>query len=267
MVRLAANVSFLFKELPFLRRFRAAAGCGFRAVEFMFPGDGGYHHTGAEVRAELQANKLQQVLFNAPAGNWEAGERGMGGLPERDADWEASIDTALQYASDLDCRRVHVMAGMTEHGASEEIFIRRLRWASGLASGAGVCLCVEPLNSRDFPGYLVPNASTALRILERVARPESCRLQLDLYHLQVSEGDLSENIRRLLPHAEHVQLANPPGRNEPGTGEVHFPPLLNLLDSLGYEGHVGCEYRPSSTTEQSLQWAAAYGISAGGNAP
>lgn len=263
MVKLAANLSFLFKELPFLRRFQAAASSGFRAVEFMFPGDGGYEHTAAEVRAELQASKLDQALFNAPAGDWEAGERGVGGLPGRDRDWEESVATALELADGLGCRRVHVMAGLKQHGACEETFARRLRWASDVAQRGGVRLCLEPLNARDFPGYLLPDTATALRVLEKVGRPETCRLQLDLYHLQVSEGDLSENIRRLLPHVEHVQLANPPGRNEPGAGEVHFPPLLRLLDELGYDGFVGCEYRPStSSTLASFSWAREYGISA-----
>mmetsp|Transcript_82428 Transcript_82428/g.267034 ORF Transcript_82428/g.267034 Transcript_82428/m.267034 type:complete len:267 (+) Transcript_82428:96-896(+) len=262
MVRLSANLSFMFREVPFLRRFRAAAACGFRAVEFMFPGDGGYEHAAGAVRSELGACGLQQVLINGPAGNWAAGERGLGGLPGREAEWQAAVRTALSYARELSCGHVHLMAGLQQHGAREATLVERLRWASGQAAEAGVCLCVEPLNARDFPGYLVPDTATALRVLEAVGRPECCRLQLDLYHLQVSEGDLSEAIRRLLPYAAHVQIANPPGRHEPGVGEVHFPPLLELLDSLGYEGHVGCEYRPSVGTEQSLAWAAPYGVAA-----
>lgn len=265
MVRLAANLSFLFKEVAFLDRFRAAANHGFRAVEFMFPGanpNAGFAISAAAVRAELERAGVKQVLFNAPAGNWALGERGLGGLPAREDFWKASIRTALEYADELDCKRVHVMAGLLEEGASEEIFVDHLRWACVEASGTGVRFCIEPLNARDFPGYLVPDTTTALRILERVGNPwnKSCGLQLDLYHLQVTQGDLSENIRKLLPHVAHVQLANPPGRNEPGVGEVHFEPLLALLDELGYEGYVGLEYNPSKGTESSLKWAAAYGI-------
>jgi len=231
---------------------------GFRAVEFMFPGDGGYFNEARAVRAELEEHSLTQALLNSPAGDWDAGERGLGGLPERESDWKASIEHGLRFAQDISCTKMHVMAGLESRGATEDLFVERLEWATRLATDAGVTLCVEPLNPTDFPGYLVPDVATALRVLERVDAPDWCRLQLDLYHVAMVEGtaDLDGAIRRLLPHAAHVQLANPPGRNEPGTGTIDFPPLLALLDELGYDGWVGCEYKPSTpTTEDSLAWA------------
>ena len=267
MVRLAANLSFFFKERPFLDRFAAARSAGFRAVEFMFAGDGGYTSDAAAVRARLNENGLEQVLLNAPAGDWEGGERGLGGLPLRDDEWRSSVEYGLQFASDVGAPRMHVMAGLLSGGADEDTLVPRLQWAVGPAADAGVCLCIEPLNPIDFPGYLVPDVKTALRVIERVDSPKHCKLQLDLYHYAMGEANgssttiLERAIRELLPHAEHVQIANPPGRNEPGVGVVDYPPLLALLDELGYSGFVGCEYKPSTaTTNESLSWARPYGI-------
>jgi len=268
MVRLAANLSFFFKNLPFAQRFGAAAACGFRSVEFMFAGETGYEHGSAAVRDELQRHGLTLALMNARAGDWSAGERGIGGISSREADFTASIEHGLRFASEVGCRRLHVMAGLVEHGADEATLVRRLKWASEAAASASVCLCVEPLNARDFPGYLVPDYPTALRVLKAVDRHAHVKLQLDLYHLAMMGGDgvnaeLADAVRRLLPYAGHVQLANPPGRNEPGVGNVDFVPLLALLDELGYDGAVGCEYKPSTpTTEESLAWAVPYGIHA-----
>lgn len=251
-------MSFLFKNRPFIDRFRAAKAVGFRAVEFMFAGDGAYRYDAAAVRSELDEHELEQALLNAPAGDWEAGERGLGGIASRERDWKASIEYGLRFAQDVGCSKMHVMAGLVLDGACEDTYVERLRWATGLAADAGICVCVEPLNSVDFPGYLVPDAGTALHILSRVGLPEHCKLQIDLYHVAMSNrtADLASTLRTLLPHAAHVQLANPPGRNEPGVGEVDFTPLLALLDSEGYNGWVGCEYKPSTaTSEGSLAWA------------
>lgn len=289
MVRLAANLSFLFKEKPFLERFQAAAAAGFRAVEYMFPGDGVYTASAAEVAEQLEAHDLQQVLLNAPPGDWENGERGLGGIAQRETEFQKSIATGLSYCRRLGCPRMHVLAGMTAHGATEvrpshptstvasarttstrrrrlhreqEVFARRLRWAAEQAAPHGVTLLVEVLNPRDFPGYLVPDAATALRLVQRAGHA-SVQLQLDAYHLHTTEGpELEATFRRLLPHAGHVQFANPPGRHEPGVGEVDFSRLCALLDELGYEGHVGMEYKPStSTTVQSLAgWGEAHGL-------
>lgn len=254
---LAANLSFFFKERPFIERFAASRAAGFRAVEFMFAGDGAYACDSSEVRAALEENELEQALLNAPAGDWINGERGLGGIAARDDDYRASIEYGLRFAQDVKCAKMHIMAGLRSHGAKEDIYVERLRWASELAADAGVRICVEPLNPADFPGYLVPDASTALRILEKVGAPEHCQLQLDLYHIAMVEGtNLTDVLPRLLPHTAHVQIANPPGRNEPGIGEVDFPPLFSQLEKLGYDGWIGCEYKPSTrTTEQSLEWA------------
>lgn len=254
--RLAANLSWLFTDAPFLQRFKRAAACDFKAVEFLFP----YELAPPEaIAAECRDLALEVALFNAPPGDWEGGDRGTGALPGREAEFEAGVREALRYAEAVRCENVHVMAGLLEQGACERTFADRLRWASDEAARQGATICVEPLNGRDVPGYLVPDTSTALRLLGEVGRP-NCKLQLDLYHLQVSEGDLSTRVRALLPHTAHVQLANPPGRHEPGAGEVDFPPLLRLLGELGYEGHVGCEYKPSSgDSEASLEgWAAEF---------
>ena len=260
MPRLAANLSFLFKDRPFLERFSAAASSGFKAVEFMFAGDTGYELTAHEVKNALHTNGLQQILLNAPPGDWSSGERGLGGLPDsRDSEFKQSIDFGLEFATQVGCQRMHVMAGLMKHDADEERFVERLKWASTLATDAGVTLCVEPLNASDFPGYLVPDVTTALRIIEKVDSAH-VKLQFDLYHYAMSEGVdgalLEGATRKLVPLAAHVQLANPPGRNEPGVGDVDFPPLLRLLDDLGYDGHVGCEYKPAAaTSDASFDWA------------
>lgn len=262
MVRLAANLSFLFKERPFLERFQAAAAAGFRAVEFMFPGDGAYTASADEVAERLATHKLQQVLLNAPAGDWGNGERGMGGIHGREAEFQQSIETGLSYCRRLGCPRMHVMAGMTAHGATEDVFVQRLRWAAERAAPQGVTLLVETLNPRDFPGYLVPDAATALRLVEQAGHA-SVRLQLDAYHLHITEGGgVHDAFLRLLPHAGHVQFANPPGRHEPGVGDIDFARMCAMLDARGYEGHVGLEYKPSTpVTEQSFAgWGEAHGI-------
>mmetsp|Transcript_27175 Transcript_27175/g.69037 ORF Transcript_27175/g.69037 Transcript_27175/m.69037 type:complete len:271 (+) Transcript_27175:51-863(+) len=258
MARLAANLSFFFKERPFIERFGAARAAGFRAVEFMFAGDGGYQLDAKAVRGELEAHGLDQALLNSPAGDWLAGERGIGALPTRESDWKASIDFGLRFAQETGCKNMHVMAGLDSQGACEALFVERLKWACTLASDAGVRLCIEPLNPTDFPGYLVPDASTALRLIEQVDAGDQCQLQLDLYHVAMVEGSdgLESTIRRLLPHTAHIQIANPPGRKEPSVGDVNFPPLIELARDLGYDGWVGCEYQPSTpTTEASLGWA------------
>ena len=246
-----------------IQRFGAAARAGFKHTEFMFAGASGYEVEASEVRTELEAHGLTHVLLNAPAGKWDDGERGTGGLPGREADFQKSIEYGLCYASIIGAPRMHVMAGLASAGAQEETLIERLRWASSVAQEAGVTLCVEPLNPKDFPGYLVPNYATAQRIIKAVDSPQ-VKLQLDLYHYAMAEGvtdaeGLRRAITQLLPGAAHVQIANPPGRNEPGVGEIDYPPLLQFLDELGYDGAVGCEFKPSTpTTEAALGWAQPY---------
>jgi hydroxypyruvate isomerase len=224
------------------------------------------------VRSELEEHGLSQVLLNAPAGDWAAGERGLGGLPDREDEFVASIEYGLAFAREVGSRRMHVMAGTVAAGADADAcwhtLVRRLRWASGVAAEQDVSILVEPLNAHDFPGYLVPDARTALAVLDAVDAP-NMHLQLDLYHVAMAAPGgggagggalcswLETELRTLLPHAAHVQLANPPGRNEPSVGDVDFAPLLALLDGeLRYDGYVGCEYKPSTpTTDESLAWA------------
>jgi len=264
MPKFAANLSFLWKELPFLKRFDAAARRGFRHVEFMFPGDGGYEHTADAVRQQLRSTGMTQVLLNAPAGDWASGERGLAGLPHhREADWQSSFQFGLDFASEIGCSKIHVMAGRLDDGASEEALVERLRWASTVAAARQIRLLVEPLNATDFPGYLVPDCETALRILNQVDAPKHCQLQLDVYHLAMTRGvpALQSSLRELIPIAGHIQIANIIGRHEPGCGEIDFPAVFRMLDELGYQDAVGCEFKPSTPkTDAALKWANDYGI-------
>ena len=261
MPKLAANISMLFTEQPFLKRFALAARCGFRAVECLFP----YSEDPRALKAALERSELQQALFNAPPGDFEAGERGIGALPGREDEFKFSIEQALTYAELTKCARLHVMAGLTSGGAREDVFVPNLRWAADAAASVGVTVCVEALNPTDFPGYLVGDTATAARLVAEVGHSR-CAHQFDLYHHAMTEGSgaalLEAAVREYAPAAAHVQIANPPARNEPGVGDVDFHPLLELLDEVGYKGHIGCEYKPSTTTMASLGWAERYGVSA-----
>ncbi len=257
MPRFAANLSMMFHETGFLRRFEAAARCGFRGVEFLFP----YAFDAAAIRARLDASDLRQVLFNFPPGDWEAGERGIAALPGREEEFAASIDQALLYAAELDCPRLHVMAGILppdiDPQAAENVFVDNLRRAAERAAEDGRTLLIEPINRRDMPGYFLSYQADARRIIERVGA-DNLRLQLDLYHCQIMEGDLAMHIREYLPLIGHVQIAGVPERHEPDTGEVRYSYLFDLLDELGYAGWVGCEYRPAHATEAGLDWFRAF---------
>ena len=263
MVRLAANLSFLFTEHPFEARFRHAAAAGFKAVEILFP-----HMESlspGRLRATLHEHNLDLVLFNAPPGDWPR-QRGIGALPGEEDAFRRSIEDGLKIARSTECGLMHVLAGLTTEGAELDTFVDRLQWAAKLAEPEGVRLCIEPLNRHDMPNYAVPDVASALELIDIVDKP-NVGLQLDLYHLQRTSGDLISSIRqfRTAPGRAppfHVQLANPPGRHEPGVGEVDFPLVLAALDEIGYDGHVGCEYTPSTApdTLASLGWAKAYGV-------
>jgi hydroxypyruvate isomerase len=256
MPRFAANLSFLYTEVPFLDRFAAAAHDGFRAVEFTF----GYDVVAKEIAARLAAHGLQVVLINAPAGDLAAGDRGLGALPTREHEFAASVATALAYAQTLACPRVHVMAGLLADGADatqrarqRATLVRNLRFAAREAEEQGVALTIEPINPRDVPGYFLTTQADAHSIREEVGVP-NLKVQMDLYHAQIVEGDLSAKLRRWLPHIGHIQIAGVPGRNEPDTGEINYRHLFALLDELGYSGWVGCEYRPRAGTSAGLAW-------------
>ncbi|MEJ0098248.1 MAG: TIM barrel protein [Pseudomonadota bacterium] len=253
MIRLAANLSTLFTELPFLERFAAAAAAGFKSVECQFP----YEAEPAVVAARVQAAGLEWVLFNAPPGN--AGERGIASLPGRERDFDASIEVAARYAEAGACPRVHVMAGLVPQGADRarhlDCFIDSIGRAADRLAALGALVMIEPINTRvDVPGYLLDSTTLALECMARAARP-NIRLQYDVYHMQIMEGDLLRSIGRLLPHIGHIQIADNPGRHEPGTGEVAFERVLPGIDALGYSGYIGCEYLPAAGTMQGLAWA------------
>ena len=256
MPRFAANLSFLYTELPFLDRFAAAAHDGFAAVEFGF----GYDFAAKDIAAHLSAHGLMQVLINAPPGDLAKGDRGLAALPGREHEFAASVVTALRYAQTLACPRVHILAGVLPEGADGErrarhrsTFVRNLRFAAREAEEQGVELMIEPINPRDVPGYFLTRQADAHAIREETGAA-NLKVQMDLYHAQIVEGDLSEKLRHWLQHIGHIQIAGVPGRHEPDVGEINYRYLFALLDELDYRGWVGCEYRPLAGTSAGLGW-------------
>ncbi|WP_077034197.1 2-oxo-tetronate isomerase [Pelomonas sp. KK5] len=253
MIRFAANLTLLYNEHAFLDRFAAAAADGFTAVEFLFP----YEHPPEAIAAKLREHALQLVLLNAPPGNWDAAERGLACLPGREAEFRASVDEAIRYARALGSPRIHVMSGVLPPGTEREdvtpLWLDNLRWACERA--ADLRICIEPLNGRDMPGYFLHRHQQALALIHAVGAA-NLGLQMDWYHYQISEGDLSAKLRRAFADGvlEHIQLAGVPDRHEPDEGELRVEHLLALLDELGYAGHVGCEYRPRAGTSEGLSW-------------
>lgn len=246
MPQFAANLTLLYPELDFLDRFAAAAHDGFTAVEYLFP----YAYAARELRSRLQAHGLQQVLFNAPPGDWAGGERGLACLPGRETEFRASIGQALDYAAQLDCPRLHVMAGLLPAGDEREAlyptYRDNLRWAAREAAQQGIELLIEPINTRDIPRFFLNRQDHAHEIIQDVGAP-NLKVLMDLYHCQVVEGDVAMKLRHYLPTGRvgHIQIAGVPERHEPDVGELNYPYLFSVLDALGYAGWVGCEYRPS----------------------
>ncbi|CAM3480586.1 2-oxo-tetronate isomerase [Halomonas lysinitropha] len=262
MIRLAANLSMLFNEHDFLDRFAAAAEAGFRGVEYLFP----YAHSPEDIKAALDEAGLEQVLFNLPPGDWEAGERGLASLPGREAEFRDSMVEALRYAEVLACPRVHAMAGLLPPEADEATraahhatYIDNLRFAAGEAARAGRELLIEPINTRDIPGFFLSRQAQAMAVLEEVNHP-SLRLQFDLYHCQIMDGDLIKHLERQFDRIGHVQIAGVPQRHEPDVGEVHYPAIFDRLEALGYAGWIGCEYRPAAGTREGLVWGREHGL-------
>ncbi|NML13527.1 2-oxo-tetronate isomerase [Azohydromonas caseinilytica] len=265
MPRFAANLSLMYTEHAFLDRFEAAAADGFEAVEFLFP----YAFDPAEVAARLRRHGLRQVLFNAPPGDWDAGERGLAAQPGREEEFRRSLTgQALPWARALGCPRLHVMAGRMPEGvpraALEDTYRANLRWAARQAAADGVEILIEPLNPRDMPGYPLRTQEEAHRIVAEVGEP-NLKVQMDLYHCQIVEGDLAMKLRRWLPTGRvgHIQFAGVPDRHEPDSGELNYPYLFALIDELGYEGVVSAEYRPQAGTSQGLGWLRAWKASHG----
>ena len=261
MPNFAANLSMMFQEVPFLERFDAAAQCGFKAVEFLFP----YDHPPETVAERLERNRLALALFNMPPGNWAEGERGIAALPGREEEFREGIEQALLYAKETGCEIVHAMAGLVPEGSDrrtfERVYVDNLHRAVERLAPEGITTVIEPINTRDIPGYFLNTTSQAMAIIGQVGRPQ-LQLQLDLYHVQIMEGDLAHRVRALDGNYPHVQIAGNPGRHEPDVGEVHYPFLFDLLDEIGYRGWIGCEYRPKGETVAGLGWARRYGIGA-----
>ena len=259
MPRLAANLSMMFNEVPFLDRFAAAAKAGFKAVEFLFP----YEYPAAELRQRLNAAGLTQALFNAPPGDWARGERGLASLPGRQQEFRDAIALALDYAVALDCPIVHVMAGIPPAGTSPvtaaALYAANLAWAAEQALAIGKKLVIEPINHRDMPGYHLNTVEQGAAIVEAIGR-DRLGLQFDIYHCQVTEGDVSKRLEALMPVVGHIQIADVPARNEPGTGELGWEFLFRRIDALGYAGWVGCEYRPAGETVAGLAWRQRFGV-------
>jgi 2-dehydrotetronate isomerase len=256
MPRFAANLSFLFNEVPFLERFGEAAHAGFRAVEFAFA----YEYRIQELVAEQRAHRLDVVLLNAPPGDWEQGDRGIASIPGREHEFAAGISNALQYAQALSCSRIHVMAGVVPADADDaererrmRMYVRNLRAAAAEAQAQGVTILIEPINPRDMPGYLLTTQAQAHAVRSEVGA-RNLKVQMDFYHAQIVEGDLTEKLRHFLPHIGHVQIAGVPGRHEPDGGEVNYGYIFKMLDELKYDGWVGCEYRPAQGTAAGLTW-------------
>jgi hydroxypyruvate isomerase len=257
--RFAANLSMMFNEHPFLDRFDAAAKAGFTAVEFLFPFD----YPAVELKRRLDANGLTQVLFNMPPGDWSKGERGLSALPGRQSEFKEGVKRALDYAATLECRRVHCMAGIVPpevpFATAAAVYAANLSWAAEQARPAGVKLVIEPINHRDMPGYFLNTQAQGAAIVEAIGR-DRLGLQFDVYHVQVTEGDITKRMEQFMPVIEHMQVADVPARNEPGTGEIGWEFVFRRIDELGYMGWVGCEYRPAGDTVAGLGWRQKFGV-------
>jgi hydroxypyruvate isomerase len=257
MPKLAANLTMLFGEVDFLDRFGAAAGAGFRGVEFLFP----YAYEAPVLKGRLREHGLTQVLHNLPAGDWAAGERGIACLPDRVEEFEAGVGKAIAYATALECNRVNCLAGIlpktVDPGAARETFVRNLRYAAPRFEAAGITLLIEPINTRDMPGFFLSSTRQALDVIDDVAS-KNLSVQYDIYHMQTMGEDVAATIEEHLSQIAHLQLADVPGRHEPGTGDIDFGTLLTHIDRIGYTGWIGCEYIPKTTTVDGLGWAAPY---------
>ena len=257
MPKLAANLTMLFNEVDFLDRFAAAATAGFKGVEYLFP----YEYDKNVLRQKLAEYRLTQVLHNLPAGNWANGERGIACHPDRVDEFKASVDKAIDYATALDCTQLNCLSGIRQSNRdpsdARETFIRNLQFAAPRCKAAGIKLLIEAINTRDIPGFFLCNTRQAVDIIKAVGS-DNLFVQYDIYHMQIMEGDLAPTIAKYLNLIPHMQLADTPGRHEPGSGEINYDFLLPHIDSLGYEGWIGCEYKPAGSTVDGLTWAKPY---------
>jgi 2-dehydrotetronate isomerase len=258
MLRFAANLSFMFTELPFLDRFDAAAKAGFKAVEYLSP----FEAPKAEIAEKLQANGLTQALFNMAHGDFAKGERGMSGIPGREPEFAKAVEAALDYAITLQCKRLFAMAGLKHHGATRATYVANLKTAAKMCAPHGIDVIIEPINSRDIPGYLVNFTEDARSIIHEVGAT-NVGLQFDIYHRQVMQGDLMTAIREYAPLTRHYQIASPPDRGEPDAGEINYRSIFEEIINTGYTGFIGCEYRPRNGTLAGLGWPSRLGVTLG----
>jgi hydroxypyruvate isomerase len=253
MPKFCANLTFLFNEVPFLERFGAAAKAGFKAVEYMSP----YEFPKEQLADELKKHGLVQVLHNLPAGDWAKGDRGLACHPDRVGEFQDSVGKTIDYASALDCKQVNCLAGLCPDAPADRqraAFVSNLKFAAMKLKAAGIRLLIEPINDRvDMPGFYLTRSRQALEIIEEVGS-DNLFVQYDIYHMQIMEGDLARTIEANLPKIGHLQLADNPGRHEPGTGEINYDFLFRHIDRIGYDGWIGCEYKPAGKTVEGLGW-------------
>jgi hydroxypyruvate isomerase len=259
MPKLAANLTMLYNEVDFLERFGAAARSGFKGVEYLFP----YPYPKEQLAELLNTHALRQVLHNLPAGDWAKGERGIACLPGRVGEFQDGVGSAIDYAKALGCTQVNCLSGIAPAGVDPEklraTFVANLRFAADALAAAGIKLLIEPINTFDIPGFFLSRTKQALDVIKD-AGSSNLHVQYDIYHMQRMEGELANTIRTHLAQIAHLQLADNPGRNEPGTGEINYRFLLGFLDTIGYDGWVGCEYKPRASTIDGLGWRAAHGV-------
>jgi hydroxypyruvate isomerase len=259
MPKLAANLTMLYNEVDFLDRFDAAAKSGFKGVEYLFP----YPYPSEQLALRLQRHGLTQVLHNLPAGDWGKGERGIACLPDRVGEFQDGVGRAIEYAQALSCKQVNCLAGIAPAGVDPDqvraTFVANLRFAADKLAAAGLRLLMEPINTFDIPGFYLSRTQQALDLIAAVGSP-NLFVQYDIYHMQRMEGELANTMKRHLARIAHIQLADNPGRNEPGTGEINYRFLFGFLDAIGYDGWIGCEYKPKGGTVEGLAWRAAHGV-------
>ena len=257
MLKFSANLTMMFNEVDFLGRFERASKASFRGVEYLFP----YEWEKQKLAEELDKHGLEQVLHNLPAGNWAAGERGIACLPQRVGEFQEGVGLAIDYAKALRCPRLNCLVGLTPGEVPAEkirqTLVENLRFAATALEKEGIRLLVEPLNNQDIPGFYLVHTQDALQLLEEVNHT-NLWLQYDIYHMQIMEGNLTRTIVDNLARIAHIQLADNPGRHEPGTGEINYTNLLHFIDEAGYDGWLGCEYKPAGVTENGLEWVRHY---------
>ena len=259
MIKLSANLSFLFNEVSFKNKFKEASKVGFKAVEFLFP----YEYNVNEIKRYLKENKLKLVLFNTHPGSWKKGDRGLASKIGRENEFKDNFYKTIEYANELNCPNIHVLAGVNNEKSSitksRDLYIKNLLFCADLAKKNNFYVLIEAINNIDIPNYHLNFVSDAISIIKEINHP-SLKLLLDIYHAQIMSGNLSSLIKKALPYTNHIQIACPPGRNEPNEGEINYPYLFNIIKNYNYNGYIGCEYRPLNNTLNSLKWAKSFGI-------